>query len=1047
MSASAATSSPNTSESASPSPASDWRRPLSRFLVVLALVFAFLAASFAIRNSDFWLHLATGRHIAQGHTDVLFGKDPFAYTTEGIYWVNHSWGFDLALYLLYGVLVGSGLVVVKALLIVLLALLMIRVVGPGWPAAAFTALAILAMSPRLLLQPAVVSFMLLGTTLWLLTRPGPGRGRYIALLVLCAVWVNFDGWFLLGPLTVGVFWLGDRMQAAWGPAPVVERPQTPGWLFPACLAACLLNPHHVRAFVLPADLALGSAAEALRDDVRFQWLFTSPWQLEQTLWTGGTVNLTGWAYVALSVAGVLSFGLWPAAFASWRLPVFLAVGALGAWNSRTLPFFAIAAGPIAARNLSDYFREPVPTAGRLREALAVGGQLGLVTAGIVLCGLAWLGWLQGFTADESHRVAWAVQPDPSLRRLAESISRWRKDGLLRDTDRGLALHPDAADYAAWFSPQEKTFLDSRLSLFASAAEEYAEVCRGLGLSHITPAARHSQGDWRRVLRARGVTHMLLTDRSSARVGSALERLVEAPADCALLRVDGQAALLGWKPSRPFDGLVLQPERLAFAAEAVAGLASLPAAPGEGPGREPRENTFWSRVAGARCVPTWESGAAGVYVSYFGASRSLYDREQDELERAARVAGWIGQHAAPGTAFFPGPSWFLRPELPMSGKHGGPPAPALPAVRAARRAVADCPDDGRAWLALGQAYVGLGRLTGEPISEFPPLAMLRFTQMTTAFHAALTRSPDVESAHRALADLYRERGYLDAELGHRQALARLAVEQGAAPGDEDAIDRIALLKQAADALERAVQDRRQLFAVRSRSLSDNPLARAREALGLGLALEALDGVLLKSRAVLFGTEGAKLQLQLMLELGRAGPAREMIEDPEMRANRVALGIQELPSASSSGAVYRLAAYDWLRACQAAAAGDYDRAADALSALTRQMRAEEEVAVPQLSRAVAIALTAEIGVSAPPFPLLLAAQCHDNRRRPSSVLTPALALRSQRAGLSVLAALLELERGRPARAEPLLETALELSPEPSAARPLAQAYLYRIRAARR
>ena len=1047
MAASAATTSSNPSEPASPSAPSDWRRPLVRVLVLLALIFAFLAASFAVRNSDFWLHLATGRHIAQGHSDVLFGKDPFAYTTDGIYWVNHAWAFDLTLYLLYGLIGGGGLVVVKALLIVLLALFMIRSGGHGWPAPTFTALAILAMSPGLLLQPAVVSLVLLGAMLWLLARPGRGRGRFIAPLAICAIWVNVDSWFLLGPLTVGLFWLGDRMQAAWSPVSLVERSQTPGWLFPACLAVCLLNPHHVRAFVLPADLALGPTAQALRDDVRFQWLYTSPWQLDQTLWTGRTINLAGCAFVALCVAGVLSFGFCPAAFASWRLPVFLAFGALGAWNTRTMPFFAVVASPIAARNLSDYFLRPTPKAGRVREALAVGGHLFLVTAGIVLGALAWLGWLQGFTADESHRIAWRVDSDPSLRRLAESMKVWRRDGLLHNSDRGLALHPDAADYAAWFCPEEKTFLDSRLPLFASVAADYAEVCRGFALSHAAPAARHSSDNWRSVLRARGITHVLLSDRNPARVGFALERLIEASTDWALLRIDGQAVLLGWEPSRPFDELVLQPARLAFGAETGAEHSALPAAPGEGPGRGPRENTFWSRVAGARCTPPWESGAAGVYVSYFGGSRSRYNREQDDIERAARLAGWAGRLAAPSTTLVPGQSWFLRPEAPMWGQHGGPPAPALLAVRAARRALADCPDDGRAWLALGQAYVALGRLTREPISELPPLAMLRFVQTTTALHAALIRNPNLESAHRVLADLYRERGYLDAELVHRRALALLAQELGAAPGDEDAIDRIALIQQASDELERTVQDRRQLFIVRSRSMSDNPLAQAREALGLGLALEALDGVLLKSQAVLFGKEGAKLQLELMLELGRADAARELIEDPDMRATRLALGIQELPPTSPSGAVYRLGAYDWLRACQAAAAGDYDRAAEALSALTQQMRAEEEAAVPQLSRAVAIALAAEIGVSAPPFPLLLAAQGRDTLLRPSHVLKPALGLRSERADLSVLAALLELERGRPARAEALLQTALELTSEPFAARSLAQAYLYRIRATRR
>src|SRR6266849_10929184 len=59
-------------------------------LIGLVLVFAFLLGSFAVGNSDFWMHLATGRLIAQGQYE--FGKDPFAFTTpDGPWtWINHS---------------------------------------------------------------------------------------------------------------------------------------------------------------------------------------------------------------------------------------------------------------------------------------------------------------------------------------------------------------------------------------------------------------------------------------------------------------------------------------------------------------------------------------------------------------------------------------------------------------------------------------------------------------------------------------------------------------------------------------------------------------------------------------------------------------------------------------------------------------------------------------------------------------------------------------------------------------------------------------------
>src|SRR5262245_21633870 len=138
----------------------------------LVLAFAFLVSSFTARNSDFWLHLATGRLLANG--EYRFGVDQFTYTSAEAYWVNHAWLFDLALYWTYQALVGSGLVVLKALSITALAWLLLRVRRPGTDAAlpaACALLALLAMSPRLLLQPACASLLLLGLSFYLLWRP------------------------------------------------------------------------------------------------------------------------------------------------------------------------------------------------------------------------------------------------------------------------------------------------------------------------------------------------------------------------------------------------------------------------------------------------------------------------------------------------------------------------------------------------------------------------------------------------------------------------------------------------------------------------------------------------------------------------------------------------------------------------------------------------------------------------------------------------------------------------------------------------------------
>src|SRR5262245_38435710 len=68
-------------------------RGLDSALVAGVLLFAFLVASFPAGNSDFFLHVASGRLLAEGK--YHFGEDPFAFTSDGAYWVNPSWLYDL----------------------------------------------------------------------------------------------------------------------------------------------------------------------------------------------------------------------------------------------------------------------------------------------------------------------------------------------------------------------------------------------------------------------------------------------------------------------------------------------------------------------------------------------------------------------------------------------------------------------------------------------------------------------------------------------------------------------------------------------------------------------------------------------------------------------------------------------------------------------------------------------------------------------------------------------------------------------------------------
>src|SRR5947209_736038 len=75
------------------------RSALDSILAVIALGFAFLVASAPAHNSDLWLHLATGRDLLA--RKAAFGVDPFAQGTEGVYWVNTNWLYDVLSYAVF----------------------------------------------------------------------------------------------------------------------------------------------------------------------------------------------------------------------------------------------------------------------------------------------------------------------------------------------------------------------------------------------------------------------------------------------------------------------------------------------------------------------------------------------------------------------------------------------------------------------------------------------------------------------------------------------------------------------------------------------------------------------------------------------------------------------------------------------------------------------------------------------------------------------------------------------------------------------------------
>jgi hypothetical protein len=242
--------------------------------------------------------------------------------------------------------------------------------------------------------------------------------------------------------------------------------------------------------------------------------------------------------------------------------------------------------------------------------------------------------------------------------------------------------------------------------------------------------------------------------------------------------------------------------------------------------------------------------------------------------------------------------------------------------------------------------------------------------------------------------------------------------GAAPdsGRAEFEERVATLSEFTHRVESMVFDNENRYLVKTVGLAGEPLTRARIAVELGLHQKAID-ILIGSHPDLYGGEGIRLLIELLLQTGQAPEARVLLDREEIRRNPGALGVSLIPGRPHSGGhswAYRFPAYPWLSFCHAASAGRYIAAATALEVLSEGFEEVEEAALPARVRDLAMALATETGLAMPlgvGIERVWIAQLkdsHADRWRETRLLGV------QRADLLTLAGILELERGQPGSA---------------------------------
>jgi tetratricopeptide (TPR) repeat protein len=870
------------------------------------------------------------------------------------------------------------------------------------------------------------------------------------LPVLFVLWVNLDGWFILGPLTVALFLLGELVQKRFFPIRSGPDARPPGYVGTLAkvlgvgVLACFLSPHHYRAFTLPPELSYllvsgldslsGSAkpGEAVLSDSFPDALVAAgktlktlhqqdpsfggfPSALSGVYWQPATgLNTAGlWAYGALLLAGLVSFGLNTGVWPLGRLAVWLGFALLSVAQVRCIPFFAVVAGPITALNIQDLVAQRFGTQVRVTgswKAWSLAGRAASVVLGLVLLALSWPGWLHGLpdSARMTHRVAWHVEPQPNLREAAEQLGRALKDQAPVNC---FNYSPEMAHYLAWYCPGHKSFLDYRFALFGDRAEQFVRVRKSLSDDYAQfrkalPRPASYRPLWKKVFGDGGIRCLILATPVMDRpyLDPPLLRqpylaMIGAwnqPGQWDQPDVGGLSTLFGWKGpgpggASPFSGRPLNLDALAF------GPDTPNRAPGEGLKEEVTKATLLSRFRKGPAATPWGVAESWLYTLYYNFHSQewplLHRRWTDVYVTASRLAacplalvsagpsGWAVEAPVAAAAYwaFPTAGHFPLGAFLEGVDNFVPKGAPVLAVRAARRAVAENPDDPEAHLRLALACKNLWKQQEDPWCRRRPVPLcfrdlaashrqlLRAAEVISALHRALRLRPGLAEAHLELFKIYVELNYLDVAVEHLRELVKY--ERAHSPVRQEGEkaetfekerrtyrDRMKERERLVKALEAGLKERQRDYRLLAANrpvgekvflalIQEYPAAQgADRRRGRGLAREALN-LLLKAPAKEVDLQSGLWKMQLLITLGEDRLFREHIGDFREGLERVKKSIKARPEAAQDRrTAWQKSQFEfsvpWFETLLAAADGDFRGADRSLARLQKFFEVPEK-----------------------------------------------------------------------------------------------------------
>jgi tetratricopeptide (TPR) repeat protein len=489
-------------------------RLLTFLVVAAALAFPFFLALEKIHEPDFFWHLATGEWIL-AHGQVPHA-DVFSSTMTGRPWIDWEWLFQVAIRVVYAQGGFAALVVAKAAVVLLAALVLFDTSRRNGAQPLLAALGVLAAfvaaRDRLEVQPDVLMFLFAATTLAMLEAARLGakdlrRSHHwwlLGLPVVEVIWVNVHASFPLGLCLAGAYLIGELVGVICTRDRLSQNtPESRMKFAPAvylgvclliCAAACLLNPYGWRLIghVVEQSRSTGPAG------MISEWFPTRSLLIEQPNWALWTFWVLFWLTPsALTARLLVGWRKFPWAHAL----VVAGMSALALKANRFTGLYAVVTIPILAGAVAVVWQKIVgcerpkglPPSPRPRPAGNLAAKRALQFAAILLIGAlaVFLNW-----AVISNR--WAVHENRAVRfgvGVDEQLVPLRALDVMKKLPSGLGLFNTVVSGGAliWeLYPDWRVFADGRANLYGRAfVDQYR-------------AALVNPLEWEKWMRARGV---------------------------------------------------------------------------------------------------------------------------------------------------------------------------------------------------------------------------------------------------------------------------------------------------------------------------------------------------------------------------------------------------------------------------------------------------------------------------------------------------------------------------------------------------------------